>query len=151
MVSQLDRTSFELLISACYLHDIGYSPVVARTGFHSLDGARYLQGVGVSDRLCGLVAHHSCAMLEAQVRGLSDELSVWSDEKTVLRDALWWADMTTTPNGRVTTIEGRIKEIRRRYGPKSPVSIFICQAESELIAAVERTEARLRAAGVEVR
>ncbi|MGH7931157.1 MAG: HD domain-containing protein, partial [Candidatus Binatia bacterium] len=84
----------ELLISAAFLHDIGYAPDLVSTGFHALDGARYLRDVGSPARLVDLVAHHSCAALEAELRGLSDELAEFEDEKTALRDALWWADMT---------------------------------------------------------
>jgi len=50
-----------LLVYAAWLHDIGYSPEVSRTGFHPLDGARYLLSVGASADLVGAVAHHSCA------------------------------------------------------------------------------------------
>jgi putative nucleotidyltransferase with HDIG domain len=95
----------KLLVGAALLHDIGYAPDLARTGFHALDGARYLRRVGSPDRLVNLVAHHSCARLEAEVRGLSGELVEFADERTPLRDALWWADMTTTPDG------GRLIEI----------------------------------------
>jgi HD superfamily phosphodiesterase len=34
-----------LLEAAAWLHDIGYSPELAGTGFHPLDGARYLGDV----------------------------------------------------------------------------------------------------------
>ena len=51
----------ELLVGAALLHDIGYAPELVGTGFHALDGARYLRGVGGPDRLVNLVAHHSCA------------------------------------------------------------------------------------------
>jgi HD superfamily phosphodiesterase len=69
---QLDR---EILIAAVLLHDIGYAPDIAHTGFHPLDGARYLQGLDAPRRLCALVAHHSCAYREAELRGLSAELA----------------------------------------------------------------------------
>jgi hypothetical protein len=59
--------------------------------------------------------------------------------------------MTTGPNGDLTNVWDRIAEVKKRYGPADLVSLFINQAEPELVAAVERTEARLRAAGVEVR
>ncbi|MFC0109840.1 hypothetical protein [Kibdelosporangium aridum] len=42
-----------------------------------------------------------------------------------------------------------MKEIQERYGPDDLVPFFIRQAEPELRAAVERTEERLRAAGIE--
>ncbi|CAL9641950.1 hypothetical protein SUDANB95_06341 [Actinosynnema sp. ALI-1.44] len=59
--------------------------------------------------------------------------------------------MTTGPDGDTTGVRERIAEIQARYGPEDLVSFFIRQAEPELVAAVERTEARLRAAGIEVR
>lgn len=141
----------DLLIAAAFLHDIGYAPELRDTGLHALDGARYLSSMALPSRLCALVAHHSCSRVEAALRGLSNELSAWSDELTPLRDALWWADMTTAPDGDTTGVHERIAEIQERYGPEDPVTFFIRQAEPELVAAVERTEARLKAAGVEVR
>jgi hypothetical protein len=138
----------ELLVGAALLHDIGYAPELVNTGFHPLDGARYLRGVGCPDRLVNLVAHHSCATLEAELRRLSDELAEFGDEKTVLRDALWWADMATTPDGAETTVVERVAEIQTRYGPDDLVSCFIRRAWDDLNAAAERTLRRLEAAGI---
>jgi HD domain-containing protein len=138
----------ELLVGAALLHDIGYAPDLVDTGFHPLDGALYLRGVGGPDRLVNLVAHHSCATLEAELRGLSDELAEFEDEKTALRDALWWADMTTTPDGGETTVVERVAEIQTRYGPDDLVSCFIRRAWDDLNAAAERTQRRLGAAGI---
>ncbi|MFD0204266.1 MULTISPECIES: HD domain-containing protein [Saccharothrix] len=137
----------ELLTAAAVLHDVGYAPDLALTGFHPLDGARYLDQQGFPERLCALVAHHSFACREAELRGLSAELASWEDEKSAVRDALWWADMTTSPDGQVTTVVDRLAEIHKRYGPDDIVTMFIGQAEPELVAAAERTEKRLRAIG----
>jgi hypothetical protein len=138
----------ELLVGAALLHDIGYAPELVGTGFHPLDGARCLRGVGGPERLVNLVAHHSCATLEAELRGLSDELADFKDERTALRDALWWADMTTTPDGGGTTVAERVAEIQTRYGTDNLVSCFIRRAWNGLNAAVERTQHRLEAAGI---
>ncbi len=138
----------ELLVGAALLHDIGYAPELVDTGFHPLDGACYLRGIGGPDRLVNLVAHHSCATLEAELRGLSDDLAEFKDEKTALRDALWWADMTTTPDGDETTVVERVVEIQTRYGPDDLVSCFIRRAWDDLNAAAERTQRRLEAAGI---
>src|SRR5580698_9472668 len=55
----------ELLEAAAWLHDIGYSAELAATGFHPLDGARYLRDVEGADEIaCCLVAHHTCAIVE---------------------------------------------------------------------------------------
>jgi putative nucleotidyltransferase with HDIG domain len=140
----------DLLVTAAILHDVGYAPAIRRTGFHALDGAQYLSATDTPDRVVNLVAHHSCAVLEADLRGLSAELAAFEDEgPTVVRDALWWADMTTTPEGGVTTLVDRVAEIQQRYGPDDLVSCFIRWAWPELEAAVNRTEERLRAAGID--
>src|SRR5262252_5474837 len=62
----------DLLEAAAWLHDGGYSPELVDTGFHPLDGARYLRDAQhADDMLCRLVAHHSFAVIEAEERGLS--------------------------------------------------------------------------------
>lgn len=143
-----DEGQSDLLVAAGLLHDVGYAPTIAHTGFHPLDGARRLRELGADERLTALVAHHSCAYREAELRGLSAELAAWVDEETPLRDALWWADMTTSPDGQTVAFDERLREIQARYGPEDVVTFFIRQARPELQAAVERTEGRLRAAGI---
>jgi putative nucleotidyltransferase with HDIG domain len=67
----------DLLEAAAWLHDIGYAPGLATTGLHALDGARYLRDAQHADALlCRLVAHHSCAIIEAGERGLADVLTL---------------------------------------------------------------------------
>ena len=61
--------------AAAWLHDIGYGPEAAVTGFHPLDGARYLRDSGYPLVLCELVAHHSGALKEAQELGLAEHLA----------------------------------------------------------------------------
>ena len=90
-----------LLEAAAWLHDIGYLPELAATGLHGLDGARYLRDVQHADpMLCRLVAHHSCAVIEAEERGLADVLRREFDPPPQpLADALTFCDMTTSPDG----------------------------------------------------
>ncbi len=64
----------------------------------------------------------------------------WADERTALRDALWWADMTTTPTGGITDVSSRIEEVLQRYGPDHVVARSVLESRSELLAAAERTE-----------
>jgi len=137
-------SSADLIESAAWLHDIGYSPEIAVTGFHPLDGARYLRDtVHAEDLLCRLVGGHSCAIIEAAERGLAEELSSefpHADES--LRDALTYCDLTTTPDGQPVAIEGRLSEIRERYGPLDLVTRFIDLAEPHLVGAVRRVQCR---------
>lgn len=64
----------DVLQAAAWLHDVGYAPSLAASGFHPLDGARWLRSLG-EERLAGLVAYHSGAFHEAEVRGLGGELA----------------------------------------------------------------------------
>jgi putative nucleotidyltransferase with HDIG domain len=134
----------DLLEAAAVLHDVGYSPSIAKTGFHPLDGARFLrEQEGADERVVRLVAHHSCALLEAEERGLRTELeSEFELEHPDLVDALIYCDMTTTPDGTPTTPAARLDEIVQRYGPDTIVGRFIQRAAPEIQAAAGRVEKR---------
>jgi putative nucleotidyltransferase with HDIG domain len=138
----------ELLEAAAVLHDVGYSPRIATTGFHPLDGARFLrEQEAMDERVVRLVAHHSCALLEAEERGLRGELESEFDlERPPLVDALLFCDMTTTPDGGPTNSQARVAEIVGRYGPDTIVGRFIQRAAPEIHAAVQRVEDRLTSA-----
>nr|WP_032767618.1 HD domain-containing protein [Streptomyces griseus] len=135
----------ELLEAAAVLHDIGYAPELAKTGFHPLDGARYLRDVAHADeRIVRLVAHHSCAWMEAEARGMRDELEAeFPREHPDLADALCYCDMNTTPDGTSTNPVDRVDEIAGRYGPDSLIGTFIRRAEPEILACTARVVLRL--------
>ncbi|WP_221442539.1 HD domain-containing protein [Nocardiopsis algeriensis] len=135
----------ELLIATALVHDIGYAPSLARSGFHPLDGARWLQAQGADERMVCLVAHHTGALFEAERRGLADQLSVFAREESATSDALWYADLTSGPTGCATTFEARVEEILTRYAPGSVVHESISAARLTLAGAVRRTRERLTA------
>ncbi|WP_327676348.1 HD domain-containing protein [Kitasatospora sp. NBC_00458] len=138
----------DLLLAAAVLHDVGYAPRLATSGFHPVDGARFLRDAhGADERLVRLVANHSFALLEAEERGLRDvleaEFPLLEDQRLV--DALVYCDLTTTPDGARTTAEERVAEIVGRYGADSVVGRFIRRAEPEIFAGVARVESALAA------
>ena len=135
----------ELMVAAAVLHDVGYSPSIAATGFHPLDGARFLrEQENADERVIRLVAHHSCALLEAEKRGLRDALEQeFAMERPELVDALIFCDMTTTPDGERTEPASRLAEIAKRYGPGDLVTQFVHAAAPEIHAATERVEQRV--------
>jgi len=148
-VTPLVRVDGDLLVAAAWLHDIGYGPSLVDTGFHPLDGARFLRRVGAVERLVCLVAHHSAALIEADERGLVDVLGKeFEREESATADALWYCDLTTGPDGQRCLVHERLSEIEQRYGPEDPVTCFVERARPVLVAAVERTEAGLIAAGL---
>lgn len=149
-ISVLAGKDSHLLVAAALLHDIGYAPDIALTKFHPVDGARQLVSLGAPRRVTCLVARHSCAALEAQMRGLGEDVGEFEDEATSARDLLWYCDMVTGPDGERLRFAERVAEIRRRYGEADLVSRFIVQAAAgELGAAVERTASRIAAAGID--
>ena len=135
----------ELLEAAAWLHDIGYFPELAHTGFHPLDGARYLRDVyGAASVLCRLVANHSCAVIEAAERGVDHELSAeFPVADSGVSDALTYCDMTTSPTGGSVSVGDRLAEIKQRYGPSDVVTSFVQAAESNLLGSVARVSSRL--------
>jgi HD superfamily phosphodiesterase len=129
----------ELLEAATWLHDIGYLPELARTGLHGLDGARYLRDVHHADPvLCRLVAHHSCAVIEAEERGLVEDLRRdFPPAPQRLADALTFCDMTTSPDGHQVHVHRRLAEIHNRYGSGHLVSRSIRRATPLILQAVD--------------
>lgn len=136
-----------LLEAAAWLHDIGYGPEIADTGFHPLDGARYLERHAAPERLINLVANHSCARFEADERGMLPELQAYELEVGPVADALIWADMTTGPTGQTVPVEERLAEILRRYAEESPVHRAIEEASEDIKTAVSRVQRRLTESG----
>jgi len=133
----------ELLEAAAWLHDIGYLPDFAQTGLHALDGARYLRDVQhASQMLCCLVAHHSCAVIEAEERHLADVLRrEFEPPPQPLADALTYCDMTTSPDGEPMNVDRRLAEIHHRYGSEHLVSRSIRRAAPMILRAVDRVMA----------
>ena len=137
----------DLLVAAAILHDIGYAPSLAATGFHPLDGARYLRDAEHADAmLCRLVAHHSCAIIEAEERGLASELArEFKPAPRDLADALIYCDMTTGPGGQRMPIGQRLADIRTRYGPEDVVTRALARSAPQLEAATSRVARKLAA------
>jgi putative nucleotidyltransferase with HDIG domain len=141
----------DLIEVAAWLHDIGYAQPVARTGFHPLDGARYLGGLPeVPLVVCQLVAHHSGAAVEAEERGLaavSDEFAMPPQE---LLDALTYCDLSTSVDGEPTNVDHRLAEILVRYAPDHVVHRSIRRSSPMLRHASRRMQERI-ARSIEVR
>lgn len=129
----------DLLEAAAWLHDIGYSPDIAATGFHPLDGARHLRDTtDAAPVLCCLVAHHSGALVEGRFRDLSAVLEREFPLATIappeLLDVLTYCDMTTGPAGDPVRVDERLDEIAERY----PADSVVHRAIAELAPTIRR-------------
>jgi hypothetical protein len=138
----------EPLVSAAWLHDIGYAPALRETGFHPLDGDRELIRRSAEPDLARLVAHHTAARFIAEARGLQAEMAQFAQMPGPTADALTAADQTTGPTGATMTFEHRIRRMLTRHGPHSPNARVHHRRGPELRATVERVATRLRRLGV---
>ena len=106
-----------------------------------MDGARFLRASGWPVNITGLVAHHTCAVVEADARGLGEALRVeFVRRDDLVQDALWRADATTGPGGERLTLEERVAEVVTRYGRGSCVATSMLKVQPFLAQAIERTE-----------
>ena len=133
----------DVLLAAAYVHDLGYAPALVQTDLHPLDGARHLRALG-HERLAGLVAYHSGARAEAELRELAAELAEFEDEASATSMALTYCDLTTGATGEAVTLAERVADIERRYGPGHIVTRSVHQARPELERCVQQVEASLR-------
>ncbi len=136
----------EVLVAAAYLHDLGYAPSLAETGMHALDGARHLRAVG-QEQLAGLVAYHSGARSEAELRGLTAQLAEFHDEASATSMALTYCDMTSSATGQVVTFPERLADVERRYGPNHIVTRSLRRAGPEVERCIAFVQGRLSEVG----
>jgi putative nucleotidyltransferase with HDIG domain len=131
----------DLIVSAAWLHDIGYASAVDLTGFHPLDGARFVAEAGYPATVASLVAFHATAEVEAEERGCLHELvGEFARPEAKALAVLTYCDMTVGPRGDRLTISERLQDILARYEPADVVHRSTRRAETELRATVDRVE-----------
>jgi HD superfamily phosphodiesterase len=138
----LDGDELEKLLATAYLHDVGYAPKLAKTGFHPLDGARFVREAG-HERLAALVAHHSASTAEAEERGLADELAEFPAEDSLVARALTYCDLTTGPDGEGVGVSERLEELAERLGEDDPTVRAVRREAVRLGAVVDEMAALL--------
>lgn len=135
----LQEDDRDVLRAAAWLHDVGYAPSLAVSDFHPLDGARWLRSLG-EERLARLVAYHSGAVHEAEVRGLGGELAEFHDEGSLISAALSYCDIRSGPQGQPMTPEQRLADVEARHGVESAVAVGLRAAWPELVESVATIE-----------
>lgn len=131
------------LTAAAWLHDIGYAPGLVVSGFHPVDGARFVRSRGFPEVVVSLVAFHTGAETEAAVRGLDGAFNEFERPPAALLDLLTFVDLTTGPDGKPISAEDRLAEVLDRYGPDDPVHRAVLQSRPGLLAAAARARSRL--------
>ena len=128
----------ETVVCAAWLHDVGYAPGVADSGFHPLDGAIFLSALGVPPEIVGLVAFHTGALYEAEERGLAEQLAAFGQPAADDLDLLTMIDLGTAPDGTPILDTDRIAEILSRYDDAHPVHRAVRRSQAGLLASSAR-------------
>jgi putative nucleotidyltransferase with HDIG domain len=131
----------DLLVAAAWLHDVGYAEALRDTGFHPVDGARFLRSTRWESGVCDLVAHHSGS------RFVESQLAEFDWAQDAVSDALTIADQTVGPNGRPLSLEDRMQDMLDRHGSDSPNARAHPQRRTYFRAAFERVSSRLADSG----
>lgn len=131
------------VVSAAWLHDIGYAPSLANSGFHPLDGAWYLQDVGAPATVFTLVAHNMGAGFEADERGLLAEWRELPYPDARGLDVLNVVDLATGPSGQPMLDLDRVADMLDRYDEDHPVHRAVTRSRDELLESSARAKALL--------
>jgi hypothetical protein len=115
-----DRRSF--LVAAAWLHDVGYAESLHDTGFHPVDGARFLRSAHWDGGICNLVAHHSGSRFVAAARGLGGDLAEFDWAQDPVSDALTVADQTIVVIERIQNNNVQLTAIHRAETPSGPIA-----------------------------
>lgn len=131
------------MVSAAWLHDVGYGIEAEGTGFHPLDGARFLRDQCTPAEVVRLVAWHTGAKFEAEERGLVHEMAEFGQPDPHALDLLTMIDLAVSPMGEPILDVDRIAEILRRYEDGDPVFRAVTRSRPSLLASSARGKALL--------
>jgi len=123
----------ETVVAAAWLHDIGYTPSIAHTGFHPLDGALFLAREGWPDSVVLLVAHHSHAAVIAPYYGVHHHMAVLDHVHGHAEDVITFSDLRAGTDGRGADPRDRIDDMRRRHADRTFVPEEIREARYRML------------------
>jgi len=133
-----------LLIAAGYLHDIGYAAEAIDTGFHQIDGARFLRRLGYDEEIVNMVAHHSGAAKRAPLFGFDHLLETEFPMREELpHRELHFCDLTTGLDGQPVSCEDRLADLRHRHRDNPPMLRFLDENEADLRHLVQMIQRQL--------
>ena len=120
---------------AALLHDVGYLETLQDTGFHPIDGARFLQSIGAPD-LAAFIICHSHAAEYARLANLP---SIPISLHPIASVITFW-DVRVAPGGKILSYEQRLEDIRNRHGEES----LTWKAHMKAMDRIQASEDRLR-------
>lgn len=134
------------LVELAYLHKIGFSKKVVRTGFEPLDGALYCKNKNYSFDLVTAVMF-SFGAFEIVERNFPDLLNVYIEHKyyktaktELFIDLLTYCDLHRSANGEKIGCKERLMEIYTTFGETHNYSNTIKSLENQFRENINRVE-----------
>lgn len=134
-----------LLIQACYLHDIGYSPKLNQYDYHPLDGAIFAAEQHFPKPVISAILFHSCAyeaLFEEKNPNVQSiyqkHLPLLDKQDHLFIDLVTYCDLHTSPTGETITFQKRLEDIFQRYGMEHPISQVMIKNQKKLNNTIER-------------
>ena len=106
----------DLAYRSALLHDIGYAEGLIDTGFHPIDGARYLEKAGFPD-IASFIVCHSNSPEQAVIKGLP-EIDI---SENLIADLITYWDVQVMQGGECVPYAERLADIKERHGVDSAV------------------------------
>jgi hypothetical protein len=143
---QINKKIKEELVNIAYLHDIGYSDKLVKTGYHPLDGATFCERSGYSKEVVSAVMFHSGAFEDVE-RNFPDLMETYlgykyylSQKMNIYIDLITYCDLHRSSSGKKVKLKERLEEIFKSYGETHNVSLTIKSNEKRFSDLIKRIE-----------
>lgn len=95
-----------------------------------------------------MAVNYLSAAPEAELRGRKEEMEEFPDERSAVRDAVWFVCLSVGPDGQAMAYDDRIADLADRYSYHPVTEHWLRLGEPEMKAASDRTAERLREHGL---
>lgn len=143
---RLTKKENKELIQAAYLHDLGNSDGLVKTGFYPLDGALFAEEMGFSKEIVSGIMFHSGAY-EDVARNFPDLMGPYLNYRKRLTpmdifyiDLITYCDLQRSLNGKHVSLHQRIDEIIENYGIDHNKSLTVLSNKGMFEAVIDRVE-----------
>lgn len=146
----IDNKTKNELINLAFLHDIGYSEQLTKTGFHPLDGALFCKEMGYSEDVVSAVMFHSGAYRDVEMN-FPDIMGCYVNHSYRIKnkgklyiELITYCDLHRSPLGIKVNLDERLEDIYRRYGEDHNVSLTVKLNEESFVKIIDRVNGYIK-------
>ncbi|MGF7534959.1 hypothetical protein AAGG74_14915 [Bacillus mexicanus] len=142
----LQKSTKENLLQLAYLHDIGHSNKVIKTGFYPLDGALFCEKIGCVKEVVDAVMFQSGAFKNVK-RNFPDLLEQYhnrnyyrSETSNKYIELITYCELHRSFLGQKISIEEKIEETDREYGKHHYIASELRNNKPSMMKLINRVE-----------